>query len=145
MGPEPDIDFDRSMLGVEHAVGEFPITRQAILRFARATEEPGFDGDAERLTAPPTFCNVFLADVARPDIKLDFGDTGFFAGQAIECLGEVREGDTLAATTKLLDVYAKTGRSGRMVFIAWETRFVNQRGETVALVQDTHVRRRRAR
>ncbi len=71
----------------------------------------------------------------------EFGDTGFFAGQAIECLAPVRPGDTLLATTKLRDVYAKTGRSGKMVFVAWETTFTNQRSEAVALVRDTHVRR----
>ena len=146
MQSDREINYDRSLLGVEHPVGEFPITREAVLRFARATGEPGFGKDeaaSSTTAAPPTFCNVFLADVTRPDIKLDFGDTGFFAGQAIECLGAVRPGDTLTATTKLLDVYSKTGRSGKMVFIAWETSFSNQRNEVVALVRDTHVRRNR--
>ena len=142
-----DIGFDRSLLGVEHSVGTFHVSRQMIVGFARATGEtgPGFgeDNPAEDsdIVAPPTFCNVFLSDVTRPDIKLEFGDTGFFAGQAIECISPVRPGDTLRATAKLLDVYAKTGRSGKMVFVAWETTFTNQANETVALVRDTHVRR----
>ena len=150
MAEDPDIKFDRDLLGVEHSVGSFPVTREMIVAFARATGEtdPAFteeeavaDSRHDDIVAPPTFCNVFLSGVARPDIKLEFGDTGFFAGQAIECLAPVRPGDTLQATTKLKDVYAKTGRSGKMVFVAWETTFTNQRSETVALVRDTHVRR----
>ena len=96
------------------------------------------------LVAPPTFCNIFTSGIKRPDIKLEFGDTGFFAGQAIECLVPVRPGDTLEARGKLRDVYAKTGRSGKMVFTVWETSFTNQTGEVVALVQESFVRRNRS-
>ena len=141
MAEDPDIRFDRGMLGVEHSIGSFGVTREMIVAFARATGETDTAFTRGDIVAPPTFCNVFLSDLRRPDIKLEFGDTGFFAGQAIECLAPVRPGDTLKATTRLQDVYAKTGRSGKMVFVAWETTFTNQRSETVALVRDTHVRR----
>ena len=150
MAEDPDIRFDRDLLGVEHSIGSFRVTREMIVAFARATgetdpaltdEERESDSRHGDIVAPPTFCNVFLSDLRRPDIKLQFGDTGFFAGQAIECLAPVRPGDTLQATTKLQAVYAKTGRSGKMVFVAWETAFTNQRSESVALVRDTHVRR----
>ena len=77
----------------------------------------------------------------RPDINLEFGDTGFFAGQAIESVGPIRPGDSLDASTKLKEVYSKTGRSGTMVFAVWETTFVNQKKETVALVTESFVRR----
>ncbi len=96
------------------------------------------------LIAPPTFCNLFIAGVERPDIRLEFGDTAFFAGQAIDCLAPVRPGDTLEARTKLKEVYAKTGRSGKMVFEVWETSFANQRAETVALVRESFVHRRKS-
>ena len=150
MAEDPDIKFDHSLLGVAHSLGSFSVTREMIVAFAIATGEtdPAFTGEGaatesghDDIVAPPTFCNAFLNIASRPDIRLEFGDTGFFAGQAIECLAPVRPGDTLLATTKLQDVYAKTGRSGKMVFVAWETTFTNQRSETVALVRDTHVRR----
>jgi acyl dehydratase len=149
---EGDLSYDRSLLGVEHHVGTFGVTRQMIVAFARATGEvdpaygdaTGSESDADGPVAPPTFCNVFTAEITRPDIKLEFGDTGFFAGQSIECGAAVRPGDTLDVTTTLKDVYAKTGRSGKMAFAVWETRFTNQRGETAALVQESFVRRNRS-
>ena len=151
MTADNDIDYDRGLLGVEHTTGPFHVTREMIEKFARSTGETGtaFADDNAVTTsrdggpvAPPTFCNVFVSRITRPDIKLEFGDVGFFAGQAIECLAPVRPGDTLEAKTKLQDVYAKTGRSGKMVFAVWETRFKNQRGELVAVLAESFVRRK---
>ena len=135
------LGYDRSLLGVERHAGTFHVTREMIAAFARATGDACEQGPA----APPTFCNAFTADIARPDIGLEFGDTGFVAGQAIEFGAAVRPGDTLDATITLKNVYAKTGRSGKMAFAVWETRFTNQRGEVAALLQESVVRRNRSR
>ncbi len=148
MTSDQDIKFDRSLLGVEHPVGTFRVTREMMLAFSRSTGEtsPAYVGDGssfDDIVAPPTFCNVFTSGVTRPDIKLEFGDIGLFAGQSIEPRIPVAPGDTLTATTKLKDVYAKTGRSGTMVFAVWQTSFANQKGETVALVEESFVRRNR--
>ncbi len=149
---DTELVFDRSLLGVDHEIGSFPVTREMIAKFARSTGETNplyLDEDAARETdyggivAPPTFCNMFVSGVTRPDIKLEFGDVSLFAGQAIETVGEVRPGDTLVAKTRLKDVYAKTGRSGKMVFQVWETSFANQNGDAVALVQESFVKRNR--
>ena len=152
MSTADDITYDRSMLGVEHHIGSFPITREMILEFAASTaethplysdEEQAKDSAYGGLIAPPTFCNIFVDGWRRPDIKLDFGDVGLFASQAIENVAPIRPGDTLEARTRLQDVYSKTGRSGKMVFVVWETRFTNQQGETVVLVRDSFMRRNR--
>ena len=148
MTAEQEIKFDRSLLGVEHPVGTFTVTREMIVAFARSTGEtrPAYVGDgsgSDDVVAPMTFCNVFTSGVTRPDIKLEFGDVGLFAGQSIESRFTVSPGDTLSATTMLKDVYAKTGRSGTMVFAVWQTKFTNQRGDTVALVEESFVRRNR--
>ena len=149
---DTEILFDRSLLGVDHEIGSFPVTRDMIFKFAHSTgednplyldEDAGRDSEYGSIIAPPTFCNMFVSGVSRPDIKLEFGDVSLFAGQAIECVGPVRPGDTLHAKTRLKDVYAKTGRSGKMVFQVWETSFANQAGDTVALVQESFVRRNR--
>ena len=149
-----DIQYDRSLLGVEHPIGQCQVTKEMIVRFAESTgetnpvyldEEKAKETKYGGLIAPPTFCNVFVNGISRPDIKLEFGDLGLFAGQSIECLTPVRPDDTLEATTKLKEVYAKTGRSGKMVFAVWETSFTNQNDETVALVQESFVRRNRSK
>ena len=140
--------YNRSLLNKEQPLGSFTVTEEAILRFAECTGETSPLEAAEALElggliAPPTFCNLFISAAERPDIELEFGDTGFFAGQAIDCRGVVRPGDVLSATTALRDVYSKTGRSGTMVFAVWETTFTNQRGEAVSAVRESFVRTNR--
>jgi acyl dehydratase len=150
MATEEAVSYDCSQLGVEHHIGTFPITREMILDFAKSTAETHpLYCDEERakaseyggLIAPPTLCNLFVDGLKRPDIKLTFGDVGLFASQAIENISTIRPGDTLEAKTYLKEVYEKTGRSGKMVFVVWETRFTNQHGATAVLVRDTFVRR----
>jgi len=150
MASEEEIRFDRSLLGVEHPVGEFEITKERILGFAKATgeSEPVFVNESEAsktkyrgIIAPPTFCNIFTSEIKRPEIGLEFGDLGFHAGQAIEYKSPVRPGDKLSAKTKLKEVYAKTGRSGKMVFEVWETNFTNQNDVLTATVKESFVHR----
>lgn len=149
---DPDVKYDRSLLGVDHDIGVFEVTKRMIISFAKSTGEtaPQYVNEEEAqhtniggLIAPPTFCNMFVDGATRPDIKLEFGDVGLFAGQSIENLVPVRPGDTLSAKTCLKGVYAKTGRSGKMVFAVWKTTFVNQLGNIVALVEESFVRRNR--
>ncbi|MDP7627391.1 MAG: MaoC family dehydratase N-terminal domain-containing protein [SAR202 cluster bacterium] len=150
MTSDEGIVYDRSLLGVEHPIGSFKVSRDMITGFARSTGETksiylGDTDNLDDLVAPPTICNIFVNGVSRPDIKLKFGDMNFFAGQSIECKKDVRPGDTLNASTHLDNVYAKTGRSGKMIFAVWQTTFKNQNGDTVALVNESFVRRNRAK
>ena len=150
MTTDEDIKYDKSLLGKEFPIGTFEISREMILEFSQAAgevnpiyvdEERAVESEYGDVIASPTFCNLFVNGGEKPDIKLEFGDIGFFAGQAIENLSPIRPGDTIAVTSRLKEVYAKTGRSGKMVFAVWETRFDNQDGETVALVDESYVRR----
>ena len=150
MTTDEGIVYDRSLLGVEHPIGSFRVSREMITEFAKSTGETksiylGDTDNPDDLVAPPTICNIFVNGVSRPDIKLEFGDMSFFAGQSIECQKDVRPGDTLNASTRLDHVYAKTGRSGKMIFAVWQTTFKNQNCETVALVNESFVRRNRAK
>ena len=150
MTTDDGIVYDRSLLGVETNIGTFELTREMMLGFAKSTGEtnPRYIGDENGegdIVAPSTICNVFVSGVSRPDIKLEFGDLSFFAGQSIEAKAYIKPGDTLEASTKLDNVYAKTGRSGKMVFAVWQTTFTNQNGEIVALVNESFVRRNRSK
>ncbi len=145
-----NLEFDRSLLGVDHPAGTFPVEQKAILNYCRSIGETNSihtDEAAARaaghpaLVAPPTFCSIFVRALGRPDIRLNFGRTGFHAGEALETLAPIYAGDTLTAKTRLKEVYAKTGRSGTMVFVVWETSFTNQHSQVVAAVQESHVRR----
>ena len=136
-----DIEFDRSLLGVEHSIGAFEVTKELIERYAQATGETNLLYTGDDAVASPALCTMFTSGVTFPDIKLEFGSMGLFAGEAIDYLAPVKAGDTLEGKTKLKEVYAKTGRSGKMVFTVWETSFTRPGGETVALVRESYVQR----
>ncbi len=140
------LEFDRSLLGKEHISGPFIISRELLNAFCGAvglTNPVYLDEVAARkagfptVVAPPTLCAIFLRDSTIPDIKLNFGTRRFHAGEMVEPLAPIFAGDRLMASSYLKEVYPKTGRTGTMVFIVWETAFTNQRGQRVALVQES--------
>ena len=136
-----ELEYDRSLYGKEHLAGPFEVTKELIQSFTRSVGEtnPVFtDGDAARaagyrgLVAPPTLCTVLVHRVSLPSINLKFGKMQVHAGQRVQPRAPIVAGDQLTASSHLKDVYAKTGRSGTMVFTVWETTFRNQNGEVVA-------------
>ena len=145
-----DLKYDRSLHEKEHRAGPFPITADllAALNASLGEPAPAFNSDAgaqeqgfRRMLAPPTLCSLFVREVQLPDIGLDFGRTQMHAGQRIQPIAPIYAGDTITAASRLKDVYAKTGRSGTMVFVVWETTFRNQHDEIVAEVQESFARR----
>ena len=141
-----ELEYDRSLYGKEHLAGPFEVTQELIKSFAEAVGETnlifldeavalaaGYSG----LVAPPTFCTVLVHRVELPSIKLKFGNMQIHAGQRVQPRSPIVAGDRVTASSHLKDVYPKTGRSGTMVFIVWETTFRNQNGEIVADVQES--------
>jgi len=145
-----ELEYDRSLYGVEHKAGPFEITNEIIDRANSSVGEtgPAFHSDEEAREAgfrgriaPPTLCCILVRQVSLPDVKVKFGRTQMHAGQRVEPKAPVYAGDKLTASSHLKDVYAKTGRSGTMVFIVWETTFSNQDGLVVAEVQESFAKR----
>jgi acyl dehydratase len=143
------IEFDRSILGKEFVLGTFHVTEDMIKAFAQAVGETSpqyVDSETAQRTAsggliaPPIFYDVFRADQV-PDPKVKFGKVAFNAGQRCEFHAPIHPGDSITMKTRITDVYEKTGRTGMMVFIVRETRYENQKGETVAVVEQSQVRR----
>ena len=141
-----ELEYDRSLYGKEHVAGPFEVTKELIEDFSNSVGEcnPVYvDESAARkagyrgLVAPPTFCSVFANRVSLPSIKLKFGRIQMHAGQRVKAQATIVAGDIVTASSHLKDVYAKTGRSGTMVFIVWETTFSNQDGQVVAEIQES--------
>ena len=65
-------------------------------------------------------------------------DRGFLYPQTQDPL---KVGDRITATGKVADVYEKTGSSGSLLFIIFETEYVNQHGRAVARLRGTAIRR----
>jgi acyl dehydratase len=138
-----ELEYDRSLYGKEYETGPFEVTRDLVLAFNQSIGETGavFNDDAAGyggVVAPPTLCSLFVHGVELPDINLKFGRTRFHAGQRVQPRMPVVAGDSLSAFSHLKEVYPKTGRSGTMVFIVWETTFRNQSGDVVADVQESY-------
>jgi hypothetical protein len=91
--------------------------------------------------APPTF----LVAIAPTSIHLaeaeEFGKGWLNGGNRFEYIEPVKVGDRITATGKVADVYEKTGSSGSLLFIIFETEYVNQHGRLVARLRGTAIRR----
>lgn len=143
------IDFDRSVLGVEVEVGSQEVTAEQIIAYAKALvetnplhldEEAAKAGPYGAVIAPPLFYNILQVGPG-PDPKVNFGTTGFDAGQHVEFFEPIKAGETIHAKAKVHDVYAKTGRTGTMVFAVRRTTFTNQDGELKVILDRINVRR----
>ena len=150
MATEPTIDYDRSVLGKEVPGETIRIDREKILAYGAASGEtnPLFLDDAaaiqagyKSLMAPPSYINALILSSGRPDPKVNFGTLSFHSGQAIETYQPIYPEDSISTTSSIEDVYAKTGRSGTMVFIVWKTELFNQAGELVAIARESFRRR----
>ena len=140
------LEYDRSLYGKEHQAGPFEVTKEMIQAFSRSIRDPNpiyTDEAVARAAgypssvAPPTLCTIFVRRVSLPDIRLKFGRLRLHAGQRVQPRAPIIAGDFLTASSHLKEVYPKTGRSGTMVFIVWETTFRNQNGVVVADVQES--------
>ena len=145
-----ELEYDRSLYGKEHLAGPFEVTSELIRNFAESVgetnpifldESAAIDAGYPGMVAPPTLCTVLVHRVELPSIKLKFGTMQIHAGQRVQPKTPIIAGDRVTASSHLKNVYAKTGRSGTMVFIVWETTFRNHRGEIVADVQESFARR----
>ena len=108
------------------------------------------------IIAPPLFLDIpFARDVPLSRIRADGLPRGadelprvplkvtrtMAGGTEVEFFVPVRPGDVLTRRSRVVDVYEREGRSGRMVFTVWETEYVNQRGELVAVERLTGITR----
>ncbi len=145
-----ELNYDRSLHEKEHRAGPFEITVEmvravnaslrengAAFNSVEGARQEGFRG----MVVPPTLCSIFVREVQLPNVGVEFGRTQMHAGQRVQPIALIYVGDTLVASSQLKDVYAKTGRSGTMVFIVWETTFRNQHGDVVAEVQESFAKR----
>ncbi len=145
-----ELKYDRSLHDNEYNAGPFEITAELIEKVNDSLGEtnPAFtSGDGAKgqgfpvLLASPTLCSIFMRAVNLPDVGIEFGQTQMHAGHRLQPKAPIYAGDRLSASSFLKEVYAKTGRSGTMVFIVWETTFRNQDCEVVAEIRESFARR----
>jgi acyl dehydratase/predicted metal-dependent phosphoesterase TrpH len=146
-----EVEMDKSVIGEEVHVGALEVTLESIAGYCEALEETNplytdaewaqSEGPYAGIVAPPGILNTARLRPG-PDPQVRFGDQSFLAGSRLETFAPIRPGDTIDAFTQVKEVYEKTGRSGRMVFIVRRTRYANQDGLDVAATENSLVQRK---
>jgi MaoC dehydratase-like protein len=134
----PVIDRLKSRIGVSGPSVTAPVEAGHVRRFAEAIGDPNPRWTKE---APPTFL-VALAPVSlHLEEAEEYGKGWLNGGNRFEYFAPVMIGDHITATGKVADVYEKSGSTGNLLFIIFETDYVNQRGDLVARLRGTAIRR----
>ena len=132
------IDRLRARIGQVGSSTEATVEAGHLKRFVEAIGDPNPRWSRE---APPTF----LVAIAPVSLHLaeaeEYGKGWLNGGNRFEYFEPVRVGDRITATGRVADVYEKAGSSGSLLFIIFETDYVNQDGRTVARLRGTAIRR----
>jgi acyl dehydratase len=145
----PGLSYDESVIGQEVEVGSFTVTAEQIAAYCEAVgetsplhtdPEAAAKGPFGALTAPAGLVHAVELKQGL-DAKVQFPGVAFHAGERIETFAPIRVGDTLTAYNQVKEVYAKTGRTGSMVFEVRRTEFRNQGGDPVVATETSFVRR----
>jgi N-terminal half of MaoC dehydratase len=132
------IDRLRARIGVDGEAVTSTVEAGHVRRFAAAIGDPNPRWEKE---APPTFL-VALAPVALHLSEAEeYGKGWLNGGNRFEYAAPVKIGDRITATGRVADVYEKAGSSGNMLFIIFETEYVNQSGVVVGRLRGTMIRR----
>lgn len=138
----------KEMIGLVVGPGEsFTVDRELVLRFAESIEEdPVLFEDLEslddRVMAPLTFPLYNCTNGIDRDFDPPLNAPRRIRGSdKFQFLGAIHEGDSIKATTQLVDIYERVGATGKMVFLVTETTYTNQRDETVMVNRATVIRR----
>ena len=147
----------RNLVGVEGEPRVFEVEKGSIRRFAKAVGDPNplWQDEAYAcksryggIIAPPTFLSNPLEWGASTDKK---PGPKFMevkcpltrlrnAGLEVECYRPTMPGDVITMRSKLVDLYEKHGKSGRLLFMVSEMTYTNQRGELVTKARRIFVR-----
>ena len=132
------IDRLRAKIGVDGPPATARVEAGHVRRFVEALGDPNPRWKKE---APPTFL-VALAPVAAHLAEAEeYGKGWLNGGNRFEYLVPVEIGDEITARGHVADVYEKEGSSGNLLFIIFETEYTNQRGDLVARLRGTMIRR----
>jgi hypothetical protein len=128
----------RERIGVAAPPAEATVEAGHLRRFVEAIGDPNPRWKDE---VPPTFL-IALAPVSLHLAEAEaYGKGWLNGGNRFEYFEPIKVGDRITATGRVADVYEKTGGSGSLLFIIFETDYVNQHGRTVAKLRGTAIRR----
>ncbi|WP_346774003.1 MaoC family dehydratase N-terminal domain-containing protein [Brevibacillus sp. SYP-B805] len=136
------VELFAPFIGIESQPVKNEVEKGAIRKFAEAIGDPNpiYRDEAYakttrfgRIIAPPTFSRTFdYGEI--PGLR--FKREGLIHGeQHFEYRQPIGAGDVLYCSTKLADAYEKEGKLGKMTFLVYEQKGMNESGETVFLAR----------
>ena len=132
-----NLDFDEK---------QFRIDSDTTIEYARLcgeTAERFLDKDHPDFQAPPTYVASLSGRRSLPKNFPRFG-IGMDAGKGVECLQPIKPDQTLTGKTHLHDIYTKTRRSGRMIFVVTRIEFFDEAGNHMANADSRMVMREKS-
>ena len=138
-------ELKQRFLNLDFDERRFEVKQDAMLEFAAACGEtaPRYADPAHPdFQAPPTFCARFHGRRMLPG---DFPDVGIplDAGKCVMPQRPLRAGAKLVGRSHLHDIYEKTGRTGRMVFLVSRMELYDESEALVSIVDSRLVIRER--
>ena len=124
----------------------FDIDPEVTIEYARLcgeTAERFLDPSHDDFQAPPTYVASLSGRRMLPKEFPRLG-IGMDAGKGVECFSPVRPGTTITGRTHVHDIYTKTGRSGRMVFVVVRIEFYDEDGNHLANADSRSVMREKS-
>lgn len=119
--------IDRSLIGKESPEVVFEVERGAIRKFAEAIGDPTPEYQRGEI-APPTFPTTFRIPI--PGLSLELSRV-LHGEQEYAFQRPIRAGDRLRCKTRVVDVYEKEGRLGKMTFLVTEIEGRDEEGQLV--------------
>ncbi|MBT4161489.1 MAG: hypothetical protein HOC70_10885 [Gammaproteobacteria bacterium] len=132
-----NLDFDENEFFIDPAI----TTEYA--RLCGETAERFLDPEHPDFQASPTYIASLSGRRMLPKDFPRFG-IGMDAGKAIECFQPVRPGKPITGRSHIHDIFTKTGRSGRMVFVVMRIEFYDQDGNHLANADSRSVQREKS-
>lgn len=124
----------KAWVGVQFEERAFELSAQSMAEYARACGEvaPCYtDPSHPDFQAPPTFASSLQRGRGLPEDFPKMPGLGMDAGKAVEAFAPIRPGPK-TSRTHMHDIYAKTGRSGRMIFLVIRMAMYDPDGTHVA-------------
>ena len=111
--------IDSSLVGVSSQPQIFEVTREAVVRFMQATEDPALQDGAAVEFAPPTFPTTFRLRV--PGLELDGSKMQLIHGeQQYIYARKLRVGEKISCVARVADIRERSGKSGLMTIVTTE-------------------------
>jgi hypothetical protein len=130
-----DLDAIREQyVGVQFEEQAFDVAAEKMAEYALACGEqaPCYTDPADpEFQAPPTFASSMQRGRGLPEDFPRMPGLGMDAGKAVEAFAPIRPG-RMTGRTHLHEVYSKTGRSGRMIFLVTRMALYDEAGQHLA-------------